>query len=129
VILHILLFRFKDGISETDASACLDAFRGLGNLDSVSFAMVGEYAPSAPDGHTRAAVYGFADLDALERFAHEPPHREADFLVHPYVAQFSAFDIGDDDVDLALGTAEIRRRRLDGDPELARLFAGSPAQK
>jgi len=125
MILHVIRFSFKDGVADADVAACLQALRELGDAPSVTFAVSGEQVAGASDGHTHSAAYAFADIQAFERYMYEPAHRKADFLVHPLVADFSAFDIGDgEDADLPSRIVEIQQRRLAGDVELARLVAG-----
>lgn len=123
MIAHVLRFRFKDGISEEDFAASMRAFRRTGQASTVSFSVVGQYSGSPADGYTHSAVFGLADLEALETYMYEPAHREADFIVHPHMAKFDAFDISDeDDPDLEAKITDIQRRRLVADPELAELL-------
>jgi len=97
VIAHVLRFRFKDGISEEDFAASMQAFRRAGQASAISYSVVGQYSGNPADGYTHSAVFGLADLAALETYMYEPAHREADFIVHPHLAKFDAFDISDEE--------------------------------
>jgi hypothetical protein len=123
VIAHVLRFSFKDGISEEDFAASMEAFRRTAQAPTVSFSVVGRYSGNPADGYTHSAVFGLADLATLEGFMYEPAHREADFIVHPHMAKFDGFDISDDDEpDLEAKVMAIQRRRIAADPELAALL-------
>jgi Stress responsive A/B Barrel Domain len=123
VIAHVLRFSFKDGTSEEDFTAAMEAFRRTARAATVSFAVVGPYSGNPADGYTHSAIFGLADLETLERFMYEPAHREADFIVHPHMATFDGFDVSDEyDPDLEAKVMAIRRRRIAADPELAALL-------
>src|SRR5882757_11223561 len=123
MIAHVLRFRFKDGTSEEDFAVSMNALRRTGQMSTVSFAVVGQYSGSAGDGYTHSAVFGLADLEALERYMYEPAHREADFIVHPHMAKLDVFDISDEgEPDIAAKIMDIQRQRLAADPELAQLL-------
>jgi hypothetical protein len=123
MIVHILRFSFKDGVREEDSAACLQAFRAVGEMDSVLVGVVGPYTGSEPGRYTHAATYVIADIAAFARYMNDPVHRSADFVVHPHVAAFDAFDTWDEnDEDLPAKMAAIFQARVDGDPELAELI-------
>jgi hypothetical protein len=123
VIAHVLRFGFKEETSDEEIDAAMQAFRRVGQVPSVSSAIVGRYAGNPADGFTHSAVYVLADLAALDRFMYEPVHRDADFIVHPHMARMDAFDISDDDEPgLGAKIMEIQQRRLAADPELAALL-------
>jgi hypothetical protein len=123
VIVHVLRFSFKDGVSPEDFNASMEAFRKTSEMATVSFSTVGQYSGSPTDGFTHSAIFGLADLETLERYMYEPVHREADFIVHPHMDKFDAFDISDDDdPDLKTKIMDIQRRRIASDPELAKLL-------
>jgi hypothetical protein len=127
MIAHVLRFSFKDGVSDQDFAACMEAFRKTAQMETVSFSIVGQYSGSPADGYTHSAIFGVADLETLERYMYEPVHREADFIIHPHTAAFDAFDISDDDdPDLKTKIMDIQRRRLVADPELAELLGIAP---
>jgi hypothetical protein len=123
VIAHVLRFRFKEETSEEEFNTAMEAFRRTGQVPSVALSVVGPYAGNPADGFTHSAVYVLADLAALDRFMYEPVHRDADFIVHPHMAQMDAFDVTDDDEpDLGAKIMDIQQRRLAADPELAELL-------
>jgi hypothetical protein len=124
VILHVLRFRFKDGTNQKDVSACMAALQRVGQMESVSFAVVGQYAGAPADRYTHSSAFGLVDLDAFSRYMYDPVHREADFIVHPHVTDFEAFDISDDDPELPHAISDIQHRRLAADQELTRLISG-----
>jgi len=127
MIVHVLRFRFKDGTAAADVTACMEALKKVGQMDSVSFAAIGRYASSAGAEYTHSSAYALADIDAFYRYMHEPVHREADFIVHPHVTNFDVFDILDEDnPDLSSEIADIQKRRLAADPELIRLVSSRP---
>src|ERR1700678_2669214 len=103
----------------------MEAFRKTAQAATVSFAVVGPYSGNPADGYTHSAIFGLADLEALERFMYEPAHREADFIVHPHMATFDGFDVSDEyDPDLEAKVMAIRRRRRPSYPELAAFLSG-----
>jgi hypothetical protein len=125
VIVHVLRFRFKDGTTEESASACLEALRAVGRMDSVVSAVVGDHLGSGAGRHTHSASFTLADLGGFERYMDDPVHRRADFVLHPHVTDFDVFDISDeDDPELPAKMTGIQQRRLANDPELAALIAG-----
>jgi len=127
MIVHVLRFRFKDGTTEEDISACMEALQNVGQMDSVLFSIIGQYAGVAADGYTHSSAFAMADLEAFERYINETAHRQADFIVHPHVTNFDVFDISDEDnPDLASEIANIQQRRLAADPELTRLISTIP---
>ena len=123
MIVHVLRYRFKDGVREADFTACLQAFQAVGEMDSVLVGVVGPYAGSEPGRYTHAATYLITDIAAFERYMNDPVHRRADFVVHPHLAEIDAFDTWDDkDEDLPAKMAAIFQARVDADPELAELI-------
>jgi hypothetical protein len=122
MIVHILRFSFKDAATDSDVSATLDALRDVGRMQTVSFSVVGEYSGGPTSKYTHSAVYGLADLETFDRYMYEPVHHRADFVVHPHVTNFDVSDVSDgNEPDLAASIAEIQQRRIDSDPELAKL--------
>lgn len=125
MIVHVLRFRFKDGTTEESSSACLEALRAVGRMDSVVSAVVGDHLGGGAGPHTHSASFTLADLGGFERYMGDPVHRRADFVLHPYVTDFDVFDISDEgDPGLPAKIAGIQQRRLANDPELAALVAG-----
>ena len=126
MIVHVLRFRFKDGTAQEDVAACMEAFQRVGRMDSVSFAVIGQYAGPA-DAYTHSAAFALADIEAFHRYIYEPAHRDADFIVHPHVTNFDVFDISDEDnPDLSAEIANIQQGRLAADRELASLISARP---
>jgi hypothetical protein len=122
VIVHVLRFRFKGGTSDEDYAACMAAFRAVGEMESVLLGVVGQYTGRESDTYTHSTTFAMADIEAFERYINDPAHRRADFIVHPHVINFDAFDTWDeDDPDLAAKIAAIQESRLRNDPELAKL--------
>jgi Stress responsive A/B Barrel Domain len=127
MIVHVLRFRFKDGTAQEDIAACMEALQRVGRMDSVSFAVIGQYAGPATDRYTHSAAFALADIEAFHRYIYEPAHREADFIVHPHVTNFDVFDISDEEnPDLSSEIAEIQQGRLAADRELASLISVRP---
>ncbi|MCW2690047.1 MAG: Stress responsive alpha-beta barrel domain protein [Mycobacterium sp.] len=129
MIVHVLRFRFKDGTTDEDSSACLEALRAVGRMDSVVSAVVGDHLGSETDRHTHSAAFTVADLAGFERYMGDPVHRRADFVLHPHVTEFDVFDISDEhDPELRAKIAGIQRRRLEHDPQLAALIGWAPSE-
>jgi hypothetical protein len=127
MIVHVLRFRFKDGTAQQDVAACMEALHRVGQMESVSFAVIGQYAGPATDGYTHSAAYALADMEAFHRYIYEPTHRDADFIVHPHVTNFDVFDISDEDnPNLSSEIADIQQRRLAADRELTSLISAHP---
>jgi hypothetical protein len=127
MIVHVLRFRFKDGTAQEDVAACMEALQRVGQMESVSFAVIGQYAGPAADEYTHSAAFALADIEAFRRYMHEPVHREADFIVHPHVTNFDVFDISDEDnPNLPSEIADIQRCRLAADRELTSLISTRP---
>jgi Stress responsive A/B Barrel Domain len=122
MIAHIIRFSFKETATDGDVRATLEALRERGRTSTVSFSVVGEYSGDRGRGHTHTAVYALTDLDALERYIFDPGHRQTDPMVHSHITNLDFFDVSDgDESDLATKIAEIQRRRLESDPEVAEL--------
>ena len=122
MIVHIWRARLKDGTSPEDAAAARSALSRLVATEPVAFSTVGR--DIVDEGYHLSYCAAFPDLAALQRYLHEPTQREADFLILPLLDRIVSFDITDDpDSDLAAKIGAMFQQRIDGDPELAQLFA------
>jgi hypothetical protein len=127
VILHVLRFGFKPEATAKDVSDSLESLRRMGEMETVSFSIVGGYLGKPEEGFSHSVAFGIADLETFERYMYEPVHRQADSIIHPHVSQFDVFDISDDDdPGLEAKIAAIHKRRFDADPALAALIDAIP---
>lgn len=98
-------------------------------MESVSSAVVGQYAGPSVDEYTHSSVFVLADIEAFDRYMHDLAHRAADFILHPHVTNFDVFDISDEaNPDISSAIAHIQQRRLASDPELAELISPAPGE-
>jgi len=78
MIVNILRFRFKDGVSDEEKAEVLAAMRRTASLESVAFGVVGPDFGGAAAGFTHSYLAAVPDLAALERYMHDPVHLAGD---------------------------------------------------
>jgi hypothetical protein len=99
----------------------LAVMRRTASLDSVAFGAVGKDFGNPADGFTHSYLAAIPDLEALERYMHDPVHLRGDDLILDKLEQMSAVRFTDD-TDPALGQAvyEIAARKMQQYPDSAR---------
>ncbi|WP_232666790.1 Dabb family protein [Pseudonocardia sp. TRM90224] len=102
MIVNVLRFRLRDGITPDQEAEVVSAMRRTAALDSVAFGSVGRDLSIPDEGYALTYVVGIPDLEALERYMHDPVHLAGDDVILPHVASAAAVRSSDD-----------------GDPEIA----------
>jgi hypothetical protein len=96
VIVNVLRFSFKADVPEEEKAEVLAAMRRTASTESVSFASVGQDLGDPAEGFTHAYLAAVPDLDALERYMHDPVHLAGDEYILPRLAKLSAVRLSDD---------------------------------
>lgn len=96
MILNVLRLTLKDDTTAEQRDDVLAALRRTASLPWVSFSSVGpDFAD--PTGLTFGYVVAIEDLEALEKYMHDPVHLSGDQVILPRVARLSAVRFCDDD--------------------------------
>ena len=96
MIINLLRFSFKPGVSEADRAEVLAAMRRTASVESVAFSTVGQDLGDPTEGFTHAYLTAIPDLDALERYMHDPVHLRGDEFILGRLAKLSAVRLSDD---------------------------------
>jgi hypothetical protein len=97
MIVHTLRFAFKDETTEEQKDQVLALMRRTASVESVSFATVGQSLGDPAEGLTHAYCVGIQDLEALERYMHDPVHLAGDPEILPHLAKIAIGpDLSDD---------------------------------
>ncbi|WP_063130788.1 Dabb family protein [Nocardia fusca] len=124
MIVNILRFSFKDGVSPAEQAGVLERMRRTASVESVEFGVVGRDIGDPRDGFTHAYSATVADLNALERYLHDPVHLAGDPDILPYFARLSAVRFSDDpDPDLTAKIEELHLQKVRTYPEWGRMLA------
>ncbi len=124
MIVNVLRFSFKEGTSESRRAAVLERMRRTAAVESVSFGTVGRDIGDPAEGYTHAYVAGLADLDALERYLHDPVHIEGDFEILPHLAKLVPVRFSDDpDPEIAEKVVALATAKVAKYPEWGALVA------
>ncbi|MFE3029379.1 Dabb family protein [Nocardia tengchongensis] len=128
MIVHVLRFRFRDETTEEQRAEVLATMRRTAGVESVRFATVGQNLGEPSEGFTHAYCVGIEDLDALERYMHDPVHLAGDPLIAPHFAKLAIGpDLSDDmDPDLGAKIIAMHQRKSETYPEWAELMATIP---
>ena len=119
MITNFLRFQFRHEVNEVKKQQALEVITRTASVDSVSFSFIGRYF--GDDGYTHAYCVSIPDLAALNRYLHEPVHREGDFQFIRLLAKLSGMMVSDDpDPDLAAKVQECWSAAVD--PEWKALF-------
>ncbi|AGP60753.1 Dabb family protein [Streptomyces rapamycinicus] len=102
MLVNVLRFSFKDGTTEKEKAKVLAAMRRTGGVEAVSFSTAGQFLGDSAEGFTHAYCAAVADLEALDRYLHDPVHIAGDDEILPHIAKLSAFQLSDD-MDPTLG--------------------------
>jgi hypothetical protein len=74
----------------------LAAMRRTASIESVAFSTVGQDLGDPAEGFTHAYLTAIPDLDALERYMHDPVHLKGDEVILRRLAKLSAVRLSDD---------------------------------
>jgi Stress responsive A/B Barrel Domain len=119
VILNVLRLTLKDDTTDDQRADVLAALRRTAGLPWVSFSSVG---PTFDDRLSYGYVVAIKDLDALERYMHDPVHLAGDEVILPRVARLSAVRFSDDDdPDTGAKVFALHQAKVAKYPEWGRL--------
>lgn len=121
MIVNLLRIRFKDGVGVEEQEEVLAVMRRTASLASVVFGAVGKDFGNPADGFTHSYLAVVGDLEALERYMHDPVHLRGDDLILDKLEKMSAVRFTDDR-DRGVGEAVygIATRKMEQYPEWAR---------
>ncbi|GGL35679.1 Dabb family protein [Nocardia jinanensis] len=124
MIVNILRFSFKDGVTQEVQADVLERMRRTASVDSVEFGVVGRDIGDPRDGFTHAFTAAVADLAALERYLHDPVHLAGDPHILPYFARLSAVRLSDDpDPELTAKIEDLHLQKVRTYPDWGRMLA------
>ena len=125
MIYHGNRIKIKEGVSLEEGRAALELLETAGReIPVVESYVVGQ---DVGGDYDFGAVFVLKDLDAYWEYLVHPTHLTAERVGIPLMAKFEAFDITDDpDPDFQVKVAELQRRHVEADPELAALMAALP---
>jgi hypothetical protein len=119
VILNVLRLTLKEDTTAEQRADVLAALRRTAGLQWVSFSSVGQ---TFDDPLSIGYVVGIADLDALEKYMHDPVHLSGDDVILPRVARLSAVRFSDDDdPDIGAKVFALHQAKVAKYPEWGRL--------
>jgi len=119
VILNVLRLTLKEDTTAEQRADVLAALRRTAGLQWVSFSSVG---PTFDDPLSIGYSVGIADLDALEKYMHDPVHLSGDDVILPRVARLSAVRFSDDDdPDIGAKVLALHQAKVAKYPEWGRL--------
>ena len=121
MIVNLLRIRFKDGVSVEEQEEVLAVMRRTASLESVAFGAVGKDFGNPADGFTHSYLAAIPDLEALERYMHDPVHLSGDEQILDKLEKMSAVRFTDDgDPDLGKAVYDVAARKMDQYPDWAR---------
>ncbi len=94
MIRHIMLMKFKPGVSAADHERCLAAGQELpARIDALRAFTVGDDVARTPRSYDLAIVADLDSLDDLRRYQQDPAHRAFTTLVDPLAAHIVVADV------------------------------------
>ncbi|WP_158839322.1 Dabb family protein [Saccharothrix deserti] len=128
MIVNVLRFSFREGTTPEQEAEVLAAMRRTATLEWVSFSTVGRDLGIPDEGFTHAYVVGIADLDALERYMHDPVHLAGDDTILPHLGRFGAVRFSDDgDPEVGAKVLALHLAKVAKYPEWGRQLDSIPA--
>jgi len=119
MILNVLQLTLKGDTTPEQRHDVLEALSRTASLPWVSFSSVG---PAFGDSDSFGYVVAINDLDALEKYMHDPVHLAGDDVILPRVARLSAVRFSDDDdPDIAEKVFALHQAKVAKYPEWGRL--------
>ena len=121
MIINLLRFSFKPGVTEEEKMQVLAAMRRTASVESVAFSTVGRDLGEPSEGFTHAYLTAIPHLDALRRYMHDPVHLKGDELILGRLAKLAAVRLSDDP-DPGLGRAiyAMHERKVEAYPDWGR---------
>jgi hypothetical protein len=121
MIINLLRFSFKPEVGEAERSEVLATMRRTASVESVVFATVGQDLGDPTEGFTHAYLTAILNLEALERYMHDPVHVDGDDYILPRLAKQTAVRLSDDmDPELLQEVYAIYARKVEMYPEWGR---------
>jgi hypothetical protein len=121
MIVNLLRIRFKDGVSVEEQEEVLAVMRRTASLGMVAFGAVGKDFGNPADGFTHSYLAAIPDLDALERYMHDPVHLGGDDLILDKLEKMSAVRFSDDgDPEIGKAVYAVAARKMELYPEWAK---------
>jgi hypothetical protein len=113
MIVNLLRIRFKDGVSVEEQEEVLAVMRRTAGLEMVAFGAVGKDFGNPADGFTHSYLAAIPDLEALERYMHDPVHLDGDEQILDKLEKMSAVRFSDDP-DQGIGKAvyDVAARKI-----------------
>ncbi|WP_024805743.1 Dabb family protein [Nocardia sp. BMG51109] len=132
MIINLLRFSFKPGVTGQEQEQVLAAMRRTASVESTVFSTVGPDLGDPAEGFTHAYLTAIPDLDALERYMHDPVHVEGDHYILPRLAKQYAVRFSDEsNPELPEKIYAIYKRKVEMYPEwgseVEALFAAAGA--
>ena len=119
MILNVLRLTLKDDTTPEERADVLAALRRTASLPWVSFSSVG---PALDDPASLGYVVAIKDLEALEKYMHDPVHLAGDDVILPRIARLSAVRFSDDgDPDIGAKVYALHQAKVAKYPEWGRL--------
>lgn len=130
MIIILNRFSFQPGLTEEEKAEVLAAMRSTASVESTVFGTVGQDLGDPAEGFTHAYLAAIPDLDALERYMHDPVHLKGDKYILPRLAKQSAVRMSDNaDPELSQKIYESYARKVTKYPawgrEVEALFAAA----
>jgi hypothetical protein len=121
MIVNLLRIRFKDGVSVEEQEEVLAVMRRTAGLEMVAFGAVGKDFGNPADGFTHSYLAALPDLEALERYMHDPVHLSGDDEILDKLEKMSAVRFTDDsDPELGRSVYDVATRKVAMYPEWGR---------
>ena len=121
MIVNVLRIRFKDGVTVEEQEDVLNVMRRTASLESVAFGAVGPDFGGAADGFTHSYLAAVPDVEALERYMHDPVHIAGDEQILDKIEKLSAVRFTDtDDPDLGKAIYDLHVGKTQLYPEWGR---------
>lgn len=94
MIMHLVLFKWKDEASPEAINAVMDALQGMkGKIPEILELSCGENFSERSQGFQHGLVVQLSDRTALDSYAKHPDHQEiVQTLIKPIVADVLALD-------------------------------------
>src|SRR5882757_10936464 len=126
MIVNVLRFSFRDSATEEDKARVLAVMRRTASVDAAEWGTVGQ-GLGDPDGYTHAYCVGIRDLQALERYLHDPVHLAGDYEIAPYIQRLTAARLSDDmDPELNEKVMALAGKKFEMYPQWAKVFTAIP---
>ena len=95
MIQHILLFWFKEGVSEEDVSSVLDGIASFTDIPVVDTVAVSENRgdPERAEPFTHAAILGFQGLEQRDAFFADERHVSVRHQVIPFLGELKTISV------------------------------------